>query len=262
MKKWITLIFLASGLIVRVIADSGTPPPKSVGQVDVEIQGAGAPLQITGPAGVRNVAAQDSVFEREVIHTQSNQSATIHLLEGTVLILGPSTELSLDAVSHSSETPIVVSLPSGSMYSEVPPVASKNEMRFKVRCRSAVMGVRGTVFVAENLLDGTSTLHTLDGSVGIAKTPEELSKPGGFHTVGSGEMASAPEKGPVTSPRKFNRKTYLQELSRRSPQFHRHVVHQIKVRRARRRAELRSDPQHQDEVEKRRQKHKRARGRQ
>jgi hypothetical protein len=90
--------------------------------------------------------------------------------------------------------------------------------KFKLRTRTATMGVRGTDFVVSVSESGDTDLHTLKGNVEIAPTPEELRRGAGV-AVASGTTTTAKQGGALEPVRKFDLGAFVNQFENNNPEL-------------------------------------------
>ncbi len=138
------------------------------------------------------------------MRTTESASCQISFSDGTRQLLGRSSELLIGPLTLTSGQSRVV----------VPSTGAGNRLRFRLRSPAAVMGVRGTDFVANANSSGVD-VNTLEGVVEVASDEAALEAGKGAR-VSAGYSVRA-QRGLVGSPTKFNRKEFLQQLLKQQP---------------------------------------------
>ena len=89
-------------------------------------------------------------------------------------------------------------------------------MKFLVRTKAAVMGVRGTDFAVNTDADGAAAeVHTLEGQVDVAKDDKSLFSGKGM-AVKADQFVKA-NRGAISVPKAFDRAGFLNALKGRQP---------------------------------------------
>lgn len=128
------------------------------------------------------------------VETGSSDRARILFSDGTELSLGPATEFRLNPADQKTKTPGFFELALGRARALVKKRANGNKA-FEIRSRDAVMGVRGTEFIAEVTRDRTS-LCTFNGTVEV----QSVQNPALKRTVKANQGVVASSSGQVTPP--------------------------------------------------------------
>ena len=179
--------------------------------------------------GARSVPNQGPVFVGDKIKTEEEQTAMIQLADGSEITIAAKSEMTLGKFVHSpAENSADIELKKGMLFNVVKKNVYSEKKPFTIRTASAAMGVRGTEFVVENSDQGITSLHTLKGSVAIAKSAQELSRLKGGVLIEAGKMSSATQKSNPTEPKIFNLKTYSAYLAEKAPVLAQRVEHQQK----------------------------------
>jgi hypothetical protein len=147
---------------------------------------------------VREAAAGEEIFPGEQIQTGADTTAVIAYPDGTKVSLLPLSNFQLEEPDHSLQ---FSQLNWGGVHGVVPkgapPAAApgKRGMKFIIRTRSAVMGVRGTDFlVGVHPGGGAADFHTLEGKVEVASHTTDLLGGKGV-PIESGKGVRAAENG-------------------------------------------------------------------
>jgi hypothetical protein len=99
---------------------------------------------------------------------------------------------------------------------------------FTVETPSGLMGVRGTEFIVEHGQEsGQSDMHTLDGKVAMAKTRDDLRKPGNFQMVEAGNRSFI-NRGMqrAQAPQPFDPQKLVNRLAQNHPRMKFDKIHQ------------------------------------
>jgi hypothetical protein len=207
MKSAIALALLFSFTQVAYAADP-------IGQI-TEIQGTQA--SVRRGTDLLPVSMNQAILPEDAIVTPQGTSITAELKDGSVITVGPESEVKIRALKMPPEARYgAVEVPTGLAHFIINPVYSA-KTPFYIRTPSATMGVRGTEFIVEQSSFKGTSLHTLSGSVALAKTWKELSTPSGvLVSKGHASSLSATGSGPE-EPRVFNQKSYFENLSATHP---------------------------------------------
>lgn len=168
----------------------------------------GAPRQVEAPA---------DLFVSDRITVSVDQSVQIRLAEDSELVLGPGSAITIEELSMTEPHQTKLEFLYGTLRTWVKR-AYKTGEQFVIQTPSAVMGVRGTIFITEvNRKTGETTLHTLEGVVGFG-TPDTA--PPTWITIETNETSSV-SKGMAkpTAPSKFDPREFQSSLQRRQPLF-------------------------------------------
>lgn len=175
------------------------PSTTPIGKITAATFAEGAPVMIKGAAGARAACVGCAVYEGDVIETLKKQNLTIVLDEGSELSVGPQARVTLENWNQKGADGLLtraLGLARGAIKVIVNKVYSGQEP-FLVKTSAAVMGVRGTEFVAainQEALAGrekdlTVSLYTVTGEVHFAKSEGDLKEGravlarAGYHSV-------------------------------------------------------------------------------
>jgi hypothetical protein len=109
-------------------------------------------IQLGQEAGRAAPASGDAVRQGDRVRTGQTGGASIVLVDGTVLSMGPNTTVDLSQFQFDSTTQngnFLLDVLQGSVRVVTGLTARINPERFKVRTPTAVVGVRGTDFIVE-----------------------------------------------------------------------------------------------------------------
>lgn len=189
------------------------------------------PVMITNGATQRMAINGDPVYLEDHVVTSATQSAMIRLTDQTELTAGPSTNLTVTQFSNQpNEHQAQINLDQGIVHAAVVKKTYDGKHPFLIRTKTAAMGVRGTEFLAELLPSGETSLHTLEGSVALGKSPADLNSSKNSALVNAGRTSSM-ELGSVRPkpPKRFNRKTLMEHLGNRSPDLIKQIDHWAQI---------------------------------
>ena len=239
MKTLFRLVFLVLSLSVTpfaraadVVAPSPTPPAANAAPSAgaLSILGGAAQVRAFGLQGARSVSNNGQIYAGDKIKTEEKQTVMIKLNDGSEITIAANSEMTINKYALApAENSAEIELKKGMVYSVVRKNVYSEKRPFIIRTQSASMGVRGTEFVVENTEAGVTSLHTLKGSVAIAKSVQELSQPKAALLVEAGKMSTAsPKAVNPTEPKVFNLKTFSGYLAAKAPELSRSVEHQQK----------------------------------
>jgi hypothetical protein len=178
-----------------------------------------------------SAAEDDQVFEGDQILTGPDQTVSLVLNDESEIVVGPSSSFHVNQAYEAAHPSTYLALAAGLIHAYVRKIYSEKSP-FIVETPEAAMGVRGTEFVVEHdAASGESNVHTLDGSVALASSPEQLHDPSKHALIPAGSMSTY-RRGMArpAPPRAFNRAQLFQRLHKRSPRFVRHVRTRAQVR--------------------------------
>ncbi len=138
---------------------------------------------VKGDVTVANAAGAPAKVKRNqqlaaggVIKTGENARAELTFPDGSVVRIGPSSELKLGAVAFDGKTKAVnveTELVGGEAWAKVATLVGK-DAQFKVKTQNAVAGVRGTVFRINVDKDEATVVKVYNGSVAVGGAPAFL----------------------------------------------------------------------------------------
>lgn len=113
------------------------------------------------------------VFSSDTVRTSQDGGCKIQLLkDGSVITLGPATQIIASDMKKNSENPSTLDVSYGRVRSLISK-SNAGKIKLILKTRSATMGVRGTEFeTSVNPQTGTTSNLTFDGEVAMAKTPK------------------------------------------------------------------------------------------
>ncbi len=153
--------------------------------------------------------------EGDKLSTGNASSARVLQEDGTQVVIGRSS-------SYTVRGPLQ-GAPSGELhFGEVRAKVEKltqsapGKLRFALKTRSMVLGVRGTEFVASSDAQGKSEVRTLEGKLEAAKDVSTLTSGKGV-PVAADQVLSALPGGKLGVPQAFDRQKFLADLQARQP---------------------------------------------
>ncbi len=136
------------------------------------------------------LSISDSINEKDLIVTESRSRVQVILNDKTVITIGPNSEFSFDRYSADSQNPELNFKANKGFFKAVSGKIGKiAPNRFKIKTRSATIGIRGTIFMAEIDMD-SEKIACLKGAITI-------DIPGKQMVVPSGEMVSIEKNIPI-----------------------------------------------------------------
>jgi hypothetical protein len=171
---------------------------------------------------VREAGEGDEVRPTERVRTDATTSVTLKYVDGSSIKVGPGSDLQVEKSKKGVQSTL---LAAGYVHGEVQrkppsPSGAKPKIRFLVRTKAAVMGVRGTQFVAAiDAVQGVAEFHTLEGTVEVAKSAEALTgvtgaagSAGGGTPVAAGQFVAASAESGITGVQSFNAASFMGSL--------------------------------------------------
>lgn len=130
-----------------------------------------------GPAGALKKLKRGSTIEAgSVVKTADGARAELTFPDGSVVRIGPASELKLDAAAFDGKTKTVkveAEVVGGQAWAKVATLVG-NDAQFKVKTQNAVAGVRGTVFRVNVESDEATVVKVYNGSVAVGGAPAYL----------------------------------------------------------------------------------------
>ena len=133
-----------------------TPPPTGAGTAAFEghagfIKSVEGKVTVVSAAGVtRPVKAGDPLAPEDRVETGKDSGASVVLRDGTMMVVGPASQLDLKAFRFDSTTQdgsIFVALLRGSMRMITGLIGKKDPAAVRVETQTATIGIRGTDFI-------------------------------------------------------------------------------------------------------------------
>lgn len=155
----------------------------------------------------------DRLEPQDAVVTDSKSSAEIFYEGGSSQVVAPASRLTILPPEEGAPS---AQLEEGTTVIQVPKNSESKKHKFFLRTKTAVMGVRGTLFVVEaGKRGGATTLHTVEGSVEIATDPKILREGRGVR-VSQNEMLQA-RQGSLGPKNSFRPEPFLQQLKSSNP---------------------------------------------
>ncbi len=143
----------------------------------------------------KKLSARMKLKSGDEIMTAAGASATLKFGDGSILILGENSELSIEALEFYGNEDVFNSelkLWRGQTENKINP-SKKPGSRFKIQTPSAVAAVRGTVYRVSAPSQVRTTTEVLEGKVQLANDVGDILVAGGFGTVANkGERPATP----------------------------------------------------------------------
>lgn len=174
-------------------------------------------VQVKKGTSTRRAKSGDTVEAGETVTTDSKTTATVRSPDGTVLVLGHNSALTIDKDPNALRAATVESGMVRAIVSKANKQSAGSEkFRYFLKTSSATMGVRGTDFVvACDQSSSTMDLHTLEGLVEVAKDVPTMISQGGVKVAGGQEVTADP-KG-ISEAKEFDQRLFAEQLSRSQP---------------------------------------------
>jgi len=203
--------FLVCGLVVAQAqsVQAGTIRIESVvggSQVDVVTKKKTKKAHAGSPLAVGDTMRTDAVTSARILYPDQSQ-----------LLVGKSTEIEIQKPEKGGQW---ARLGAGSLRAIIAKpkgVGNSKVIRFGVRTRSAVMGVRGTDFVVDQDAQGPSEVRTLEGSVEAAKDDKSLTQGKGVSLSKDQMLKVDPKAAFPKMPEKFDSAQFLEGWKARQP---------------------------------------------
>ncbi|MBI3556070.1 MAG: FecR domain-containing protein [Deltaproteobacteria bacterium] len=219
-------IFFSTALLAQVPTAAQAPKVGSPGGKIAGIEGPSGTdtVDIKNGQALTTAAVGDTVYVGDHVLTPKNVSVSVTLADESELVLGPSSDFTIKASWSPASPNTHLQMLYGMLHAVVKKIYS-DEQPFLVETPTSVMGVRGTEFTVEHdQAGGESTVHTLEGSVALAKSREDFRNPATHSVISAGTMSSMKRGMAVPPPSKaFERQAFFQHLSQRAPNFVKHV---------------------------------------
>lgn len=221
MRKTAAALLLMSILALVAYAADPEPAPETanletkIGSID-----GAKDVTVESAAGKRQAEKGEVLAPGDQVVTDKKTTISILSPEGSVLVVGRESKVE---VQSSKEAPQAIAVHEGTIRGIVGKLSKlktqKNyKLRMLIRTKSAVMGVRGTDFViSTDATAATTDLHTLEGTVEVAKTEPVLLEKGGTMVEGGSAIQATPEK--ISAPEVFDQAKYSAELAKTQPQL-------------------------------------------
>ncbi len=188
----------------------------AVGQWTIEaVEGAGS-VRVTRKGKAYQGPEGSTLQPGDIVETGAGASTRIVDQGGTEVVIGRSSRYEVLAPKQGAQWG---QLSLGHVRAKVQKAAnaSQSKIKFAIRTKSSIMGVRGTDFTVDVAKGGEAILHTLEGRVDAAKDEKSLLGGKGI-PVPAGEMLRAALSGPLAQPVKFNREDFVGQLRGLQPE--------------------------------------------
>lgn len=202
---------VALGCVILLVPQKGEA---KVGARVESIEGAKSALLQKG-VELREAGVGEVIQPGEHIRTDAQTKVIVVYADGSHLTVQPNTDLEIQGIS--ADQVQGNQLHSGTVVGavkkkvEAPGASQPSKIKFMIRTKVAVMGVRGTEFVAAfDAAKSVSQFNTLEGLVDVASNPTSLLSGGGT-PVGPSQFVQATEAG-VGQLQSFNRTEFLEGL--------------------------------------------------
>jgi len=169
MRKAAVLIILSFAVLIfvgAVILQSVLILQRVAAVRDVEGQ---VVVRARGQDNFEPIAGKDRVFAGDIVRTSADGQLTLEWLDGTRLVVGPDTLLTVlkCQINKSNDTETsVFKLDAGSIWIRILKVLSQKS-KFEITTPTATAGVRGTIFAVHVALDGETKVSVLEGQVAV-----------------------------------------------------------------------------------------------
>jgi hypothetical protein len=167
----------------------------------------GATLRVQHGDVEHKLKDEATLFPGDVLDTDGHPKALVKFQDGSELELSEKTRMRLVA---SDAARFTVELTHGRVrgrFKKIKEDLQKKKKdtkpRFLLRTKAAVLGVRGTEFVASALANTEAQFHTIEGTVEVAKSSEALLA-GEAAQVPAGQFVAATEAAGVSAPQAFD----------------------------------------------------------
>jgi hypothetical protein len=207
-------VLLSGGAPSASAAETAFPKPRIE-----SIEGAKTALLQDG-LSLREVSAGEEVRIGERIRTDGKTRVTVSYADGSQLVVYPNSDLEIekpdkDGVQSNQlrggDVKGVVQKAPSSKTTASAPAQPKAKVKFIIRTKTAVMGVRGTEFVAGfNAISNIAEFHTLEGVVEVAANPAQLASGSGVQVAG-GQFVQATETG-ISALKAFDPSSFMGSL--------------------------------------------------
>lgn len=165
----------------------------------------------------REAKAGDPINKNDKLVT-AEATATIRYPDGSKVTVTPQSEFIVESKTQTTQWNKLVRGSVRGLITKTPE-GSSTKPKFIIRTKTAVLGVRGTDFVmALDAAQGTAEVHTLEGSVEVARNEASLLTGKGT-VVSDGQFVQAAKTG-ITSPGSFDKKVFLESFKKGPPYPH------------------------------------------
>ena len=193
---------------VEVAKKAATPKKEIVEDTPkpIILKTGGGVNQVVDASG-KAVTGSGSILEPgSVIKTGANSFVQLKYPDGSKLSIGANSQLTTETGTKAVQS---VALKFGKVHALIHKEATQ-DLHFKIKTRTATMGVRGTQFFVDESKDGKVSTHVIDGRVDVAKSDAILSSGKGRHVL-RGEFVDV-DNGKVSEPKHFEAAEYLAKM--------------------------------------------------
>ncbi|MSQ83532.1 MAG: hypothetical protein EXR77_11695 [Myxococcales bacterium] len=175
-------------------------------------------VKLTRAGKVLAVDEGDELQQGDRLSVGSRGAVRLLFGDGTHLTLSARCEVELAKPLAGAAGVVVLKGNVAALVAKPPqPLAVKagavGDLRFFIKTNAAVMGVRGTEFVVEHhQASGHTDVHTLEGTVDVAQTDDDLGRGRGSR-LGALERLRA-DKGGIGKPAQFERGAYFKDRAK------------------------------------------------
>jgi hypothetical protein len=147
-----------------------------------------------GPAAFVPASDGDLVNTDDWVQTAISSHAMVTFFDGSTLEIEPETTVQIEDASNATSGAISIRIEQtiGRTWASVQKL-TRADSKFEIRTPTAVAAVRGTGFITEVLVDGTTTVQTTDGNVQVTGQGQSVA-------VGAGQTTSVPPSSPPSAP--------------------------------------------------------------
>ena len=184
-RRNVYLLVLGIGLLLSVLG-AGSWAQAAQDPVGRIIRTLGVVEAVGVDGSVRRLGRQDPIFEGDTLRTGERGRVQIRFTDRGLMSLRPSTELAVDDYEFDERTPNTgrqaLTLSKGGFRAATGRGADGNRSGYRVNTPLAVIGVRGTVWKAEQSPGGALVLGVEDGGIDATTTAGRTARLG----VGAG----------------------------------------------------------------------------
>lgn len=133
-------------------------------------------VQAGPPAALKKLKRGSTIEAGSIVKTADGARAELTFPDGSVVRIGPSSELRLDSASFDGKTRTVkveAEVVGGQAWAKVATLVG-DDAQFKVKTQNAVAGVRGTIFRVNVESDEATVVKVYNGSVAVGGAPAYL----------------------------------------------------------------------------------------
>lgn len=169
------------------------------------------PVTLIEGTDKRQVQVGAQVRFGERIVTGPKSAITLLYPDGSLLAIGPNTDLEVQARSPQTQWNNLRKGQVRGLIEKAPDPSKAAKPKFVIRTKTAVLGVRGTDFVmAFDALKAVTQVHTLEGSVDVGTSENTLMSGKGV-AVERGQFIESSGKT-IQPPKSFDRAEFLEKL--------------------------------------------------